>query len=516
MKIAIRADASLQIGSGHIMRCLTLADALKPYADILFLCRPHQGHLIQFIEQKGFTVKALQAPNETVDNDLYHAQWLGATQRQDAEQCLHVLESDHFDWMIVDHYALDKTWQTAMQASYQKLMVIDDLGDRAHLCHILLDQNYGSTQQKYEGLVPDHCQVLTGSQFTLLRPEFAQWREYSLKRRQASILNTLLINLGGVDADNLTSQLLQELERVELAKELTITVVMGSTAPHLEQVRQMAQSSQLKIEVLVGVNNMAELMANADLAIGAAGSTTWERCCLGLPTIQLVIAENQRPIAEALMQIGAVVLLEQITHLKIVLSKAEKNLKVFSENSQKLVDGKGALRVSQMLAFGDFNDSGLALIPYQSLTRDQSLEILAMRNHDEIRKWMHQQDPIAENTHFDFVANLDNRADCCFLVLKSQQKTLGTINFTRINQVDKSAEFGIFANPFLEEKGRGKSLLNAALDYAKASLKLARLDLVVFAENLPALGLYKKFGFVETEPNQNGHQVLIHMSKKLN
>ena len=174
MKIAIRVDSSLQIGSGHVMRCLTLADILKNDAGILFLCRPHEGNLISLIRAKGFLVRVLENPTGISDPNLMHSEWLGATQKQDIDQCLNLLKEEYFDWMIVDHYALDIVWQSAMKKCYKKLLVIDDLGDRRHSCDVLLDQNYGSDHRKYYNLVPKKCLLLLGPEFALLREQFAK------------------------------------------------------------------------------------------------------------------------------------------------------------------------------------------------------------------------------------------------------------------------------------------------------------------------------------------------------
>ncbi len=234
MKVAIRADASLQIGTGHVMRCLTLAEVLRQQGDeVEFICRAHEGNLLERIQQQGFKTHELcpaiegQANGTCKKETLYGEVWLGSTQEQDAEQCKPILETMKPEWLIVDHYAIDQTWQILLKGSYKKLMVIDDLADRKHQCDILLDQTYGRKQGDYIALVPKDCQMLLGSQYALLRPEFAQWREYSLKRRANPELKKLLITMGGVDLDNVTSEVLDILKNCNLPKEIEIIVVMG-------------------------------------------------------------------------------------------------------------------------------------------------------------------------------------------------------------------------------------------------------------------------------------------------
>ena len=362
MKIIFRADASLQIGTGHVMRCLTLAEALKEKGtQVEFICREHEGNLIDFIQGKGFKVHTLSMTENDVEisrttslkseNGLDHAHWLGATQQQDAEPCKIILENMSPDWLILDHYAIDETWQIELQGTYKKLMVIDDLGDRKHLCDLLLDQNYGSMQDKYQVLVPANCRTLAGSNYALLRPEFSQWREFSLNRRLKPNLKEILISLGGVDPDNYTGQVLQALKQTVLPKEILVTVIMGATAPHLQSVQQQVQTMPYKTEIKVNVSNMAELIANADLAIGAAGATTWERCCLGLPSIQIVIAENQKLIAEPLVKNDSIKLLYKMEQLPGLVKTAKNWMQTVGQTASEICDGSGTARiVSELFA----------------------------------------------------------------------------------------------------------------------------------------------------------------------
>ena len=356
MKVAFRTDASLQIGTGHVMRCLTLADALSAKgADCQFICRAHEGNLIDYIRSKGHTTQALpvEATFPRSLADPTHAPWLGATQAQDAEACAPILAAQHFDWLIIDHYALDARWERAMAPHYRKLMVIDDLADRPHACNLLLDQTFGRDAADYRPLVPADCQLLCGSQYALLRPEFAALRPYSLQRRAHPVLRELLITMGGVDKDNATGQVLQALRACPLPADCRVTVVMGATAPWLEEVRTQAQDMPWPTRVLIGVSDMAQLMADSDLAIGAAGATSWERCCLGLPTIMLVLAENQRKIAEGLCKAGAAHLVDMALLHKQPLIAAEyietPSLSAMSCAAAAITDGLGAVQVTENL-----------------------------------------------------------------------------------------------------------------------------------------------------------------------
>ncbi|MBB1485615.1 UDP-2,4-diacetamido-2,4,6-trideoxy-beta-L-altropyranose hydrolase [Oceanospirillum sediminis] len=363
MKIVFRADASLNIGSGHIMRCLTLADALsKQGHQCHFLCRPHSGHLGDLIIQRGYDLHFLTNEQTTLEPPALaplpdHAHWLGTSWQADAQETLTYLSQHPADWLILDHYALDYRWQNACLSGYNKLMVIDDLADREHLCDLLLDQTYGRSSQEYYHLVPRHCQFFTGSEYALLRPEFHQWRTFSLKQRHQPELRNILINLGGVDKDNITGRILKALHASSLPNSCSLTVVMGPTAPHIDAVKSISTTIKHPCHILQGVNNMAELMAHADFAIGAAGSTSWERCCLGLPTLMIILANNQETIGAQLQAAGAAKTLaisnkleQQIAHCFSQLTP--ENLSRISQAARTISDGQGCSKVLQFLNQG--------------------------------------------------------------------------------------------------------------------------------------------------------------------
>ena len=370
--IVFRADASLQIGTGHIMRCLTLADALAAQgAECQFICREHQGNLIEQIRNKGHIAHALPvlppagASSRTIEptaakREPAHSHWLGATQEQDAADCALILAEVKPDWLIVDHYALDARWELALKPHYRQLMVIDDLADRPHQCDLLLDQTFGRDGEDYRALVPASCRLLCGSQHALLRTEFAALRPYSLERRAEPQLRQLLITMGGVDKDNATGQVLEALRACPLPADCQLTVVMGATAPWLAEVIRQAQSMPWQTKVMVGVSDMARLMADSDLAIGAAGATSWERCCLGLPTAMMVLADNQRYAAWLLDQAQAVRMLHLdmslVSELASFISevvKCNEYLKRLSESASVVTDGKGCQRTADRLIFGE-------------------------------------------------------------------------------------------------------------------------------------------------------------------
>lgn len=362
MKVVFRADASLQIGTGHVMRCLTLADALAARgANCQFISRAHPGNLIELVRSRGYIVHALPESPAGIEADLRadpaqsvaHSHWLGVTQAQDAEACAPILADLQPDWLIMDHYALDARWERALKPYYRRLMVIDDLADRPHESDLLLDQTYSRKPEDYRAWVPASCRLLCGSQYALLRPEFAELRPYSLQRRNEPQLRQLLITMGGVDKDNATGQVLEALRACALPVDCRITVVMGATAPWLKEVERLAQNMPWPTQVKIGVRDMAQLMADSDLAIGAAGATSWERCCLGLPTIMLVLADNQRTIAQALHDSGSAQLVDskKIESQSLIPPQLIdfRRLSLMTKAAIAVTDGLGAGRIIENL-----------------------------------------------------------------------------------------------------------------------------------------------------------------------
>ena len=336
MKVVFRVDASLKMGTGHVMRCLTLANELKQQNhEIVFICRDLTHNLISLIK---YPVLALPKNDNFQSDDLY-LNWLGATQEQDAEQTIKAIPKNT-DLLIVDSYALDEIWHKKLRPHTKKIMVIDDLADRQFDCDVLLNQNLGTQIEDYKDKVPNDCELLLSCNYALLRPEFSNLREKALiKRQNTREIKNILISMGGSDITNKTYEILQE-----ISDNLNIVVVLGGSSPHNKMIISYAKDKE-NIKVLIDAVNMSGLMFDADLAIGAGGSTSWERCCLGLPTLLYVLAENQRKIAENLERLDAVKIVD---NLKVNLQNILNNLhfwQAMSENAQTVCDGIGVKRI---------------------------------------------------------------------------------------------------------------------------------------------------------------------------
>ena len=359
MHIVFRTDASVQIGTGHVMRCLTLADALRAAGvHCTFVSRAHKGHLLDLIRKRGYQCVALADKQLTLpcqhDRLPNHATWLGTDWSIDAADTRQAIGAPSVDWLIVDHYAIDARWEKTMRPYCKRLMIIDDLADREHDCDLLLDQNLGRTTHDYKSRTPPAANVLTGPQYALLRPEFSALRETSMETRTHPKLQHLLISLGGVDKNNMTEHVLNALCHCDLPAEFCIVVVMGANAPWLAKVQARAKIMPCKTEVLINAENMAQLMVRSDLAITAIGGTIWELCTLGLPTISIPIADNQEENGSALSAKNATIRIDAAAIQENLIAafawvKVESNLLEIQTNASKICDGLGTKRVASIL-----------------------------------------------------------------------------------------------------------------------------------------------------------------------
>jgi UDP-2,4-diacetamido-2,4,6-trideoxy-beta-L-altropyranose hydrolase len=347
MNVVFRVDSSVTIGTGHVMRCLTLAKQLKQKnANISFICRDLEGNLINFIKDDGFTVYDLPKirVNKIDTNDTF--KWYKENWQQDAHETQYLIENQihPVDFLIVDHYGLDIKWESNLKPFTKKLMVIDDLANRKHVCEFLLDQNfYLNYQERYQNLVPPECKQLLGPNYVLLREEFIE--AYCQKRIRNGEIHNILVFFGGTDPTNETVKALDAL--VLLDNNIKINVVVGSSNKRKDEIREYCDRYP-NFFFYCQVSNMAELMNEADLAIGAGGTTTWERCYLGLPSITIIVADNQIELSDDVSKFGATINLgfshevtsDQIFEAVKDLIEHPKKVQSLSERASKLVNHK--------------------------------------------------------------------------------------------------------------------------------------------------------------------------------
>ena len=358
-RVAFRVDASMQVGIGHVMRCLALADVLRAQGvEVHFVCRALAGHMMDLIREWGFSVLHLRAPRSgemVTDRRTKHAGWLEVDWSIDCTETIAALQAvGPIDWLIVDSYALDKAWEQMIGPKVRRVLVINDLADRAHHCDVLLDQNYyHDPRLRYHDYLDGSSRLLAGPQYALLRQEFAALRATLGKR--PTVLKRVLVFMGGADPTNETSKVLEAFDNPALAG-LEVDVVIGASNPHRASIQERC-AGRSKWRVHSHSRAFHRLMGDADLAIGAAGSAAWERCVLGLPSLMLAVADNQRHIGEAVASFGAGAYLGPSAEVSVsdIVASVEAcmrdpgRLGVMRQAARKLVDGKGAQRVSLAL-----------------------------------------------------------------------------------------------------------------------------------------------------------------------
>lgn len=453
-KVLIRADASLAIGSGHVMRCLSLAAALRARgADVQFVSRVLPGHLHAAIVAQGYALHALPAPQATVPArpESAHAHWLAVTEDQDVADTRAVLDGlGGVDWLVVDHYALDASWQRALRPWYRQLAVIDDLADRDHDADVLVDQNLGAGG-RYDRRVPAGCVQLLGPGYALLRDEFALARRH-LRDRSGGI-GRVLVFMGGVDAGGYTECAIDALSALQQRPQ--VDVVVGPANPRAAAIA--ARCTGLGFECTQGATDMAARMAAADFAIGAGGSTTWERACMGLPALIVIAADNQRPGALAMAAAGCGFAIEGDAATATTLAAAIEELAQdpmrlsgMAQRNLALVDGRGSQRVARIV-----------LPPEIALRRARAEDgeaLFTWRNHEDVRRHSHSSEPIERETHDRwFTATLiDRQRD--LLIAEHAGQPVGVLRY----DVDgDEALVSIYLVPGCGGRGFGPAILRA-------------------------------------------------------
>lgn len=352
MKVLIRADASRLIGSGHIMRCITLANRLRQIgADCAFVCAALEGDLIGHVRTQGFPVFELSGK----EDGGFVSEQVDAAFERDAQQTRQISMEFRADWIIVDHYDLGESWESAAVPDHVRLLVLDDLANRKHNADILVDQNYARIVEEYRGLVPSSCEVLTGSQYAILRQEFLTYRNSSLQRRRSGTLRSVLVSFGGADVDNITGQILHLFVDRGLSRLLrSLVVVLGPQSTWKQETVEAVAEFGTRGSLLCSVDNMAQIMSAADLSIGGGGTTAWERCVLGLPSLLLSIADNQLPICASLDDAGAAHFFgdartsdwqSRLPDILQDLMESPNKLAAMSRRAGSICDGMGADRL---------------------------------------------------------------------------------------------------------------------------------------------------------------------------
>ena len=458
LKIAFRVDASRLIGTGHVIRCLSLANALSTEGvSCLFICREHKGHLIDLIRREGHEVLLLSAPSVYLSPDW--KEWLGADWQSDAEQTLQALKRIHLDWLVVDHYALDARWEGRLRQNCERLMVIDDLADRLHDCDLLLDQNLvANLHERYVGLLPERGATLLGPTYALLQPVYEDMHKKA--RPRVGKPRRLFVFFGGVDDDKLTHTTLAALLTLDLS-EIHVDVVVPDSNPHRDEIKTLLCGAH-HICLHGTQPSLAPLLLDADLAIGAGGATSWERLCLGLPALVVTLAPNQRPIADELDKRGLVHWVGEKDSLRVdelaakIHTILQQPLDEWSANCLKVVDGLGVRRVCAAL----LADKNTPLIA-RPISQFDEVQVLEWANDPLTRRNSFSSALITPESHHLWFARQLNNPQCHFYLIEiAGSLPAGQVRFQH-EQDGWNVHFTM--NPVLRGRGLGTALLKIGL-----------------------------------------------------
>jgi UDP-2,4-diacetamido-2,4,6-trideoxy-beta-L-altropyranose hydrolase len=494
--VVFRADASSRIGHGHVVRCLTLAGVLRDHGiESTFVCREHDGHLCDRIAQRGFGVARLPLDAEAArtEHEEEGAGSLGACWHDDARETSAAIAAlgPPPEWLIVDHYAIDRRWEAALRGQVGRIMVITDVPSSIHDCELLLDQNLvASMSERHADLVPPHCALLLGPTYALLQPEYASLRSATVPRGGA--IKRILVAFGGADRNDMARRSVAAFLALHRS-DIDVDVVVAGGADHASVVTLAREHANVHLHT--PLPTLAPLMARADLAIGAGGTTTWERLALGLPALVVTTGDNQRAGAEELDRRGLIRWVgEAATVSDAELGAALREVveqgldPAWSERCRRTVDGMGAERVVVALAVS----TDTVLRVRRAERRDEAL-VLEWANDAATRRNAFSSDAILpESHHVWFNARLDNVDGCHLYIVETETGVaIGQVRFERTG-TDWEVHYGLDAP--LRGRGLGRLMLELGL---RAFETVERGAIVgrVKRDNLPSRRVFESLGF---------------------
>lgn len=476
-----RADATARIGLGHLVRCAALADALT---NVGWQCA------FAVSQDSAATASQILAPHWPI---------FRLPDREAEAATLRVRLPEGCALLVVDHYGRDAGFERACRGWAEQILVIDDLADRPHDADILIDQTPGRTADAYAALASSSCRVSTGIDFALLRPQFRALRPAAIARRlRDETPRRLLVSLGGADATDLTSRVIAAARSLPLE----IDIVMGAAAPHLAAVEGRAREAGEHVRIHTKVAAIAELMVAADLAVGAAGMSAWERCCLGLPSLVLVAADNQLPGARFLAEAAAALVIDErgepsIAAIGAVLRRLVDDgalRRLLSQRAAALCDGRGVLRALLTLAEAQPARDG-APVTWRLAEPGDAMLLHRWQTAPETRRFARRPAIPTLDEHLAwFEASLD-RPDRLLTVICHNGAPAGVLRFDRL---DDSPSFEISINVAPERHGSG--IAAAALALGRGLMHGARLVAEVDPANTASRRLFAGGGFRRTGP----------------
>jgi UDP-2,4-diacetamido-2,4,6-trideoxy-beta-L-altropyranose hydrolase len=503
MNVVFRVDASNLIGTGHVMRCRTLANALRLRgAHICFITRKQTGHLTELLVRDGFQVKQLPQP-DCIDNDAGYASWLGVSQEEDARQTVDAFKGLTYDLLFVDHYALDVTWESLLRPHASKIFVIDDIANRNHDCDFLLDQNYSLLgQERYKTRVPESCRLILGPRYALLNPEYAQIRKSMVSR--AGIVQRVLIYMGGSDSANITGMALNALS-VDRLQYLDVDVVIGPNFVFDVEIFEMVRA-RARTQIFFQQPHLGVLLANADIVVGAGGATTWERLCLGVSSLVISTAENQVPACKALSSSGLIrylgraedvspKILEEALVQELVLAENPRELQI---QGDALVDGLGTCRVVEVIKPSHVSELGI-----RNASASDVMSYFNWVNDPKVRDSALQSTPIDFATHVQWFEQrlIDPRSK--LLIMEIGGLPVAQL---RLESKDGIINIDYSVDELVRGRGWGRHLIEMGMQsLTRGDRDRHDIRAVVKLENIASQKIFESLGFTELSRDACGN-----------
>lgn len=492
--ICFRVDASSDVGTGHIMRCITLALELKKYGFyIRFVCRHSPEHLRDLIRQDFDLIVLPARLTHDADFKLRHADWLGVTQEQDANDFVSVNSDRLWRWIVVDNYSLDTVWEAAVRErlSGSKLLVIDDLADRVHDCDVLLDQNICiNPDRAYTNKLPKKCIKLIGPRFALLRESFRVYRKENVIC--PTTVGSILVFFGGIDKLNLTSKVIEMLA-CSIDFEGKVNVVVGADHPDIAGIKN--QCREYHFTCYVQTNKMAALMASADLFIGAGGTSIWERCYIGLPGVVIATAHNQeRQVVNCAkkgvllsQEIGEDLIDRLSAHVRTLIHNVHLR-QIMAENSIRLVDSFGASRVSRLMIGSE--------ITVRQATKKDMKSTYTWRNDTVVRASSKNNALVDERDHEVWFESVLNDRHRTLMIGELAGVTVGVV------RCDFSGDRGMISIYLVPDnsrvRGLGGALLRECEDWiTKNHSECKVLVAEILADNIRSENMFVNSGYLK-------------------
>jgi UDP-2,4-diacetamido-2,4,6-trideoxy-beta-L-altropyranose hydrolase len=477
MSAIFRCDASPSIGAGHVTRCMALAEALADFHwRIAFVVGPETLPTVPALAASDFNVRVLREQGGGIE-------------------AFEEVADPGADLLVVDHYGRDAAFETACRPFARKILVFDDATRRRHDCDLLIDAA-AADPALYATHVPPHAHLLIGPSFALLRKSFIARRTEAMERRDGRAVREILVTCGATDPGNLTSAVLDALE--DVANDVAVTIALSSCAPHLEAIRVRQRENR---RLVLDSDDIAGLMTKADLAIGAAGATAWERCYLGLPSVLVTSADNQCGIARLMTAFGPPVkfgesdgdfrshLRDQVERL-LADGKARTRL---AQAASVLIDGRGALRIIIDLLGEAIGRDKRPIKLRLAEAADEDWLLHLQRTPSARRYSRNPAVPTVAEHHCWMRRTLADPGKLLMLIEADGAKA-GTVRLDRLQDLGGAShyEISIAIDPNFHNRG----IATAALQLLRNLTDGAVLDAVVLPDNQASKALFTRAGFV--------------------